>query len=403
MTNTFATLETKETVTTPFVPPSWTDLVTHLNKWFHKPDVEALEVVLSAVAAHPAVQGDPCWLFVIGPSGSGKTEIIVNAIRGLANAHVLGAVNENSFVSFYRGEVGGILPRLKATNNSGIFIFKDFTTMLSLRDEEKNKIMAQLREIYDGYWARGTGTGEHFWEGKVTCVAACTPALEDAWSIKRELGERFLTVRWPRIGGTALARAAGKQRGHETVIRKTTTALALKVLQSTPLTRLPEMNDEMGFRIDSLSEIVAILRGAVKRNFNGKREIVSAPEPEEPGRIRKSLGILVCAHAALWRREPTNDDFRLALRVAFDSIPPRRLDLFRHFPLSEPLKFNKLIEITQLPESTIDWNLEELLALKVVKRKTETDDVLGVTNSVTYTLTPNLQTLLRDAQVKLPF
>ena len=175
-------------------PPEWEKLTQHLEKWFHKPDLEALEAALSAAAAHPVIQGDPIWLFVQGPSGSGKTEIIVNALRLLPPySRVLGTINKNSMISFNRGIPGGELLNLATGPNgekTGIFIFKDFTTMLSLREEERTEVISQMREIYDGEWVRSTGSGAQTWKGKVTCVACCTPALETAWALKRDLGER---------------------------------------------------------------------------------------------------------------------------------------------------------------------------------------------------------------------
>src|SRR6185312_4104080 len=85
------------------LPSQWNTLVQHINKWFYKADTEALEVVLSAVAAHNAIKGDPIWLFVQGPSGSGKGEIIVNSLRNLPpRVKVLGAINRNSLISFNR-------------------------------------------------------------------------------------------------------------------------------------------------------------------------------------------------------------------------------------------------------------------------------------------------------------
>ena len=406
MTKTLETLETQsmnETQPSVAEPFAWTALKTHLLRWFYKPDLEALEVVMSAVATHPLIQGNPCWLFVLGPSGSGKSEIIINSLRDVPGSHVLGAVNENTFISFYRGEIGGLLPQLKATNNAGIFLFKDFTSLLSLRDDERLKIMGQMREIYDGYWSRKSGAGEHLWEGKVTCIAACTPALEDAWSLKRDLGERFLTVRWPRIGSKYLARTAGKQRGHELSIRKTTAALGLQLLQGTKMRTLPTLSTEMNNRIASLSEIVAVLRGNVKRNTGGKREIVGVQEPEEPGRISLILGAVMCAHAGLWgRTDPIDDDYRIARRLALDSIPTRRLTLFRHFPLNKGVSLNELATVTHLSEETIDWNMDELLALRAVDVRVEKDG-FQVVATRTFSLSPTFIELVEEAKLTLPF
>lgn len=361
------------------VPPSWVALQNHLVRWFHRPDFQALQVTLSAVAAHPIIQGDPIWLFVQGPSGSGKGEIVVNAVRDLNGASVLGAVNRHSFISFAQGEVGGILPNLPRTGRgdekTGILIFKDFTTMLSLRDEERTEVISQLREIYDGSWSRATGSGRHDWVGKVTCIAACTPALESAWALKRDLGERFLTVRWPRIGSTALAKAAGRQRGYETMIRSTTTQLGTQLIKSANMTSLPDIPEPIFDKIGALSEFVAILRAAVPRSPSGKREINSEPVPEEPGRIHKSLSALVSAHAGLWHDgKVAEESYQIAMRVGLDSIPLNRLNIFLHMPLTGDLiTSSQLAKAVHVPLSTVTWGADEMTALGVLEKNEEGD------------------------------
>jgi hypothetical protein len=392
-------------ITATASPAAWTKLVTHLNKWFHKPDLEALEIVLSAMAAHNATEADPVWLFVQGPSGSGKGEIIVNATRNHPHVQILGTLNQNTFISFYRGETGGILPKLAATNNSGIFVFKDFTTLLSLRQDERTTIISQLREIYDGSWTRDSGAGNYVWTGRVTCIAACTPALEDHWAVTQAFGERFLTVRWPRRGEKELARKAGRQRGHEKVIRMETAVLAKAFLDTAKFKSLPEIPDVLCDRLSSLSEIVAVLRTHVNRNTYGGREIAGSGTPEEPGRIYKSLSAIVAAHAALWKREPNEDDYRLAVRVGLDSIPSRRLRVFRHFKGSDALAPGVVAKAARVPTSTVIWNAEEMVVIGALDTAQETPDILGNapgTDPRLFLISPKFTRLIAEANLPLP-
>lgn len=381
----------------------WKTLVNHLDRWFHNADKEALEAVLSAAAAHPVLQGDPIWLFVQGPSGSGKGEVIVNALRNLdPKVNVLGTINRNSLISFNRGELGGLLPALPANphglGKTGIFVFKDFTTMLSLREEERSEVISQLREIYDGSWSRSSGSGHHDWIGKVTCIAACTPVLESAWSMKRDLGERFLTVRWGRTGGTALARAAGRQRGHETTIRTTTAELAQQFVRSAAIRALPDLPDDIFERIGNLSELVACLRANVHRAPGSKREILDTPVPEEPGRIHKSLSALALSHAALFSHPVGEDDYRIARRVALDSIPSARLALLRRFPAEGWTLPATLAKATRMAFSSVVWHADELVALRALElNESETQEIKE------YRVSEKFRELISGAGLTLPF
>lgn len=382
-------------------PIQWLNLKAHVDRWFYRADFTALEVVLSAVAAHPAIKGDPIWLFVQGPSGSGKGEIIVNSLRSIPPyTKVLGAVNRNSMISFNRGVPGGELMLLPERDGeqSGIFVFKDFTTMLSLREEERNEVIAQLREIYDGSWTRSTGVGSKTWKGKVTIIAACTPVLEQAWGLKRDLGERFLTVRWPRTGSNELAKAAGRQRGHETTIRTTTAELARDFLAATRISTLPEIPEGIFNKISNLSEMVAVLRASVHRNGGAKREITGEPVPEEPGRIHKALSALAAAHSALFRHSEVNeDDFRIAKRVALDSIPSNRLHLFSLLPSSEEwITASTWAVRAKAAASTVAWNADEMVALGVLEIK-EGDEIKE------YRVSEKFRLLLEGAGLSLPF
>lgn len=382
-------------------PIQWQTLKNHIDKWFYQADTEALEVVLSAVAAHPAIKGDPIWLFVQGPSGSGKGEIIVNSLRKMPPyTRVLGAVNKNSMISFNRGIPGGELLNMAKDGSgefTGIFVFKDFTTMLSLREEERNEIIAQFREIYDGSWTRSTGSGAMPWVGKATVIAACTPALESAWAMKRDLGERFLTVKWARTGSKELAKAAGRQRGHETLIRTTTAELAQIFVSSTPIRSLPDLPEPIFEKISNLAEMVAVLRASVPRASGSKREILGEPVPEEPGRIHKSLSALSSAHAALFRHdEVEEDDFRIAKRVALDSIPSNRFAAFRHLPNNgEWITASTWAKTAKSSASTIVWQGDEMVALGVLEVNEEKD-------IKEYRLSDKFQDLLRGAGLQLP-
>jgi hypothetical protein len=79
------------------------------------------------------------------------------------------------------------------TLGDGIFLAKDFTSVLSMRREKRGAILGQLREIHDGEFKRDFGTGESkIWKGRVTIVAAVTPVLDQFYAVFSVLGERFL-------------------------------------------------------------------------------------------------------------------------------------------------------------------------------------------------------------------
>ena len=145
--------EPKHTPESPF-----RDLASVLERHFYKPDIQAVRIVLGAIKAHYLQIGDPAWLFVVAPPGTGKTTISIMGASGLTDVTMLSDFTENTFLSgFYQQKEAGLLERLGtteingklyATTGSGIFLAKDFTTVLSMHREKRAKILAQLREIH---------------------------------------------------------------------------------------------------------------------------------------------------------------------------------------------------------------------------------------------------------------
>src|SRR5207245_4799010 len=72
----------------------------------------------------------------------------------------------------------------------------------------------------------------------------CTPALDRAWAIQRDLGERFLCVRWHRRDGPEVARRACAQRGHEKEITHVTKQLGGKMVSQEQMADPPAQSTE---------------------------------------------------------------------------------------------------------------------------------------------------------------
>src|SRR5262245_2111500 len=84
-----------------------------LTKYFYKPDIQAVRIVLGTVQAHSLNIGDPAWLFVVAPPGSGKTTMSIMGSSGLPNVIMLGDFTENTFLSgFYGHQTPGMLEKL---------------------------------------------------------------------------------------------------------------------------------------------------------------------------------------------------------------------------------------------------------------------------------------------------
>lgn len=344
----------------------WAELVEHLEKWFYHPDIQALEVALSAAASHYS-KGDPVWLFIIGPSSGDKTSIVINSLLSLHNVHMIGDISSKTFLSGYTGTAYPSL--LHKIGVSGILAFKDFTTFISKRHEEQAEIASHLREIYDGSFNKATGKGTILkWQGKITIIAAATPAIERTWATKRDLGERFLQVRITRKDGLAQAEFSQRQRGMEEFISNEMKRLAKTFFSGSPVIvePPPSLSPSQMNRVSALAEFASYCRGSVPRHPM-TNAICDLPQIENSARMAKALASLISGHAALFRHSTIGEeDMAIGQRVALNTIPASRSVILDAIPLNGKLGADKLQSQSFLAESTINAIIGDLEALGMI-------------------------------------
>src|SRR5262249_5618076 len=108
-----------------------------LTKWFYKPDLQAIRIVMGTMQSHYLGIGNG-WLFIVAPPGTGKTTMSIMDSANLPQVISLGDFSENTFISgFVASPTPGILEQLGTqqyegttviTEGDAIFLAKDFTT-----------------------------------------------------------------------------------------------------------------------------------------------------------------------------------------------------------------------------------------------------------------------------------
>ena len=343
-------------------------LESHCTTFFYKPDMEALRIVLAIHAAQFAQQLDSIWCFVIGPSGSGKTAFCINSCLDLPQTCLLGKITPHTFISGFKGAEHSLLYEFP----NGTFLFKDFTTILSMRQDARTELFGQIREIADGYWtARGGNHEEKPWTGKISAIAACTYEVEKYWAMHSVMGDRFVQIRWPRLSGPAVAAYSRRQSGHEKDIASEMRRLAKQLFQGDSIIPpAPPLSEDQSTRLDHLAEIVAYTRGHVSRDVSGNsRDIKDSPQIEQTGRLGKAIPAIVRYHAALLRKPVCDEeDIQVGVRVAMDCIPYTRSRIMACIPPKDEIGATDILRMSGLTKSALDWTGDELVALGVLDR-----------------------------------
>lgn len=340
------------------------------RQWLHLPDTGALDVVLGTIAAN-RLEGDPVWLLLVGPPGGGKSELL-NSISGLHDSHPTGTLTEAALLSGTpakekaAGARGGLL---RSIGDHGIIVCKDFGSVLSMHTDARARVLAALREVYDGEWTRHVGTdgGKTLhWEGRVGLVGGCTPSIDRHHAVMGAMGERFTLYRLPKIDGKIQARASIQHAGHERTMRQELSEAAHAVLADR---REPTPNSEAEIeRLIELSSFVVLARSAVERDgFTREIELVS--EPEAPGRLIVVLDRLLSGLDSIGCQR--QEAFGIITKAALDSIPALRLAVLETLAdeHADWMDTNQVAQAVRHPAVTTRRALEDLVAHHLVDQR----------------------------------
>lgn len=341
----------------------WTTLCDFINKWHQSPDMEAINTMLAVYTAHYYISEPPIWLFLVGPPGTGRTAIAMGLLGSLSRVSMVDDLTPQTFLS---GLTKGSDPKryslLHRIGADGIIAMSDFGTFQSKRHEVVSEVAGQMRRVYDGRFDRDVGSSKVAlsWEGKITIIAAMTQGGEQRWQSFRSLGERFMQIRWPRGPGVATVEAAQHQVGNEAEISRKMKQICAAFVNCD---NFPTINKPIiDQRLSNLAELTARLRATAPKK--GEYE-----EAEQGTRIGKALAQVIRGNATLFRREVDPVvDFKIAQRLALDSIPLNRSKVMRELSRGSAT-LHDLREWTRMPLPVIKKAAEDLVQLGAVAKE----------------------------------
>lgn len=320
-------------------------------------DPDAVRVILAAVAAH-SLEGDPVWLMVVGPPSGAKTELLT-MVRLVPGIFPLSELTSRTFASGLKVE--GADPSLLARLKNEVLIFKDFTTVLQMHRDERQAVLAQLREIYDGAYDKAWGTGKELhWTGRLGFIAGVTPVIDSHHSVMAVLGQRFVLLRLRQPDRKDVAKRAIQNTRRDRQAREMALGVAAFMANLSPVD--PLLTDAYETTISELADFATRARSGVERD-GYSRQLEYAPEPEMPGRLARQLASLAQGLARLSNHpEVADEDIRRVVRVGLDCIPPPRRSLLVALAAARQ-EARTLAPLMGLPLGTVRRGLEDPKAL----------------------------------------
>ncbi len=307
---------------------------------------DVMEVALATATSLPLCSTEhpiPVWLLIVGDPSSGKTDG-VNALKDSPRVFFLDTMTDNSLASGYVDKKGNRAPCLYDKIKGKTVVIKDWTTMLSRREESVRAILGELQSAFDGKYSKATGSvGVIECEGTFSFIACVTPlAIKRHHNYMSLLGGRFLMIRLVPL--TEQEREEGFERCWDEASRdehrstlKRLVVQHLEDLHRSPPDLQPEA-DTQKQDLNRLARFIARGRGAVitervtdldeaTGQERCRYEVVDI-QVEEPFRVLQQLRTLGRALARLHGRgRMTDHEIELLRRVALSTVPPERAQI----------------------------------------------------------------------------
>ena len=356
----------------PYTSDALRRVVDTFQLGLHLPDPGIVLVTLASVSAN-RMSGDPLWLLIVGPPSSAKTECL-DALRRVPGYHAVSTFTEAGLLSGTAARegdssgTGGILMQL---GQEGFLVFKDFTTVLSEHGSSRSRLLACLREVYDGSYRRSLGTkgGRTFvWEGKAGFLGAVTGAIDTIdFGL---LGERFIYYRLPEqdesaefMSGMFAMENAGRQGDlRDRRARVVADFFSKLLLPDQP----PALTNDEQDRLNTLAMLAVRCRSTVVRDSH-HRDIELVPSPERSPRLIGQLAQLAAGLRIIGVSR--TEMWRLLVQVALDGMHSGRRTVLEKLTGSGATHSTAaLAGLCRLPQTTTRRHLEDLHAHVVVDK-----------------------------------
>jgi len=334
------------------------------KKWLYLKSTNRLDLML-AVHLSRLLKGTKIWLVIVGGSGGLKSEQIRTLDDDGKTTYVLQEITPNTLVSG-NPMARDLAPEL---DNKTVLIY-DAAVLTNLNKDDKAKIWAQFRELYDGNCSKATGSGKitHRYSGlNVTLIMCSTGAIDSQILIHTNLGTRELIYRLEPLEEKEeeekLMKQVLKNEEHETQMRhelRTAVQLFLKDHEVKEI----KVPDNVMTVIKEYVHFLTILRvNPQLDSYSG--ELVGSAEPEYPTRILKQLKRLYQCLKSLDDNYPDKTALEILKELRDSNINQDRLNVLK-FLIKNPnesFKYHEIGAAVRLGNSTIKrhcmvlWNL----------------------------------------------
>jgi hypothetical protein len=379
----------------PGLTPELDELMWSLAQYVYLVDIDYILATLAAGVVAVDEDSDPLWLMLVLVSSAGKGEAL-HLLYDVADER-LKDLTLAGLITVTQGKTGraaGLL--MKYVDKNALFTVTDFSALLGdarRSGESKTDLFNALRDIYDREYRRDMNKGAAHWQGRLSMVAACTPAIDDFTAHGDSLGTRWLYFRQDESGQDAREDKAKMVIGRQNLEnhRLEARAAATTVIEQAR-SRLADVvvPDTILDVIVKAAVLVGYGRASVPRDWHG--DISGVVHTEEPGRFTGQLYMLARGLLALGVEDEVV--LRIVRHAAVSSMPLARSRVLKVLSRSpDPLSVNKIAIAADMNRKVAARALEDWEAVDAAVSEKNTDAVTTI--SARWTLTTTRLELVR--------
>lgn len=351
---------------------------------FKLEDDLVLDLIIAVVVA-THFKTDPIWLCIIGGPSSGKSELVNTVTKvtqlGKPFCHPISTITENTFLSGMPARKGQEASLLHTIGEKGVIVMKDFTSIISMKMDKRDAILAQMREIYDGEYTKKTGNGQNeSWHGKINWLGAVTDAIHIKEEESATMGRRTISFEMPEQTPEMrrrLTKGSREVKDHKVedrvFIQKVFADFIEEKMLNAPTT-LPTLPEQFRDNMEELADFITLARSPVARNFKGMMVLV--PSPEMPMRVSDQLQQL--AQTVLYINDNIFSDAqeKVFYKIGMDSISKQRRITLRLLAEYRGVSAKGLAQAINYPTETVRMWLQEINVLNICVR--DADQVTSI-------------------------
>jgi hypothetical protein len=388
------------------IPTKVEEVYEVFKKWLFLKNTNGIQMMLACVIANK-IEGDPVWLFLVAPPGSAKTELI-QSLNQTEQVYPVSSLTPHSLISGATW-TGGSDPSLIPKLMNKVLAIKDFTTIMEMRENEREEIFGILRDSYDGSCVKIFGNGvKRVYESKFGILAGVTPVIHHLDAQNQSLGERFLKFSIEanlrhssedQVISQSISNINRETKMRSQIAEVVANFINWKCHQYDELkVKLPRMGDEMKLMLIALAKFGARMRGTVSRDRYRSDMVESRPSSEIGSRLGKQLSKIAQALALVNGRSYINyDDYKLVRKVMLDTISQKLEDVVHCLydnceTENDSMTTRALSAKTKYPQSTISRTLGDLFMLEIVQRT-------GQLNKYEWTLSPYMRAVIEQGRI----